>query len=412
MEPKKWAVKAGQLARANEELVGLNQAADQKNAHQPFLDLESFQGFVNHVRATAEDILFLRGQTSVPTNAVIDPEQGGRGEPGDDETYEDAVYALNQRFKGKGGGKGGGRKGPEPERRAPREDKCGNCGGAHLTVNCTKPRIAISDRLCHSCGKPGHISSKCPNRGGKGAVKAVDEPGQEPDPFFGCVTSQTTSRRTPPSKPKPSVRTLASVAKFVPTAVQNRFASLATGSAAKPDTHVAAATRRPYIVGAVKATDEYGAATTRLKAGPRNVSLTAVEEGVRGAMGVPSDEAHPAETPQAKSTRTLAQAQPPRADGRRASGQRLVRSVGELKAIMKQRKCVDDGTEAVTAVRSPINAVMDCQDGEPLNSEDDISEDALLQNFNSTVQDPLYRVDDEHGNHNHTHESKHGIVKG
>ena len=32
MEPKKWAVKAGQLARANEELVGLNQAADQKNA--------------------------------------------------------------------------------------------------------------------------------------------------------------------------------------------------------------------------------------------------------------------------------------------------------------------------------------------------------------------------------------------
>ena len=90
---------------------------------------ESFQGFVNHVRATAEDILFLRGQTSLPTNAVMaDPQlQAKPNDPEDDESYDDAIAAINQRFKGRGKGNRKGREGNGE--RPPREDKCGNCGG-------------------------------------------------------------------------------------------------------------------------------------------------------------------------------------------------------------------------------------------------------------------------------------------
>ena len=113
---------------------------------------------------------------------------------------------------------------------------------------CPKPRIPLSDRLCHSCGKPGHISSLCPTR--KASVKAVDEqqPGAEPDPFFGCVTAGAPYRK-PSSKPRPSARTMATVARFKPTSVSNRFASLATVWAGTSDQDVAAATRRPHIAG-------------------------------------------------------------------------------------------------------------------------------------------------------------------
>ena len=143
----------------------------------------TFPAFVTHVRATAEDILFIRGQSSLPARTV-DEQYAEPEAPQKDESYEEAIAAVNARWKGKGGRKGDS-KGDRGGKGGDREAKCGNCGGAHLTAACSKPRIAMEDRLCHGCGKPGHVRAICPNN--RKGVKAANEPSEEPDCDFGCV---------------------------------------------------------------------------------------------------------------------------------------------------------------------------------------------------------------------------------
>ena len=93
------------------------------------------------------------------------------------------ILAVQNRFKrfastkgrskgansgGKGSGKGGNpwQDGNATLPGAARKPKCANCGlENHETKDCRRPRLAMGDRLCHDCGKPGHISKNCPNKG-------------------------------------------------------------------------------------------------------------------------------------------------------------------------------------------------------------------------------------------------------
>ena len=61
------------------------------------------------------------------------------------------------------------REGAREERRP---DRCINCGGNHRSSDCTKGRTEKKDRPCWNCGKPGHLSSQCPE---KKSLKTFEE---------------------------------------------------------------------------------------------------------------------------------------------------------------------------------------------------------------------------------------------
>ena len=65
--------------------------------------------------------------------------------------------------------------------------KCGNCGGAHDTTECKKPRIALDKRACFEGEGIGHNARDCPKKVQNG-VKNVNEEGEATDSWFGCVT--------------------------------------------------------------------------------------------------------------------------------------------------------------------------------------------------------------------------------
>jgi hypothetical protein len=94
---------------------------------------ESFSNFVEHVRITAQSILFHKGKFSVPVNAVAAPQEEYGPEYPPCGSYDEEVLALNRRF-GKGGGKGGGKgdRGSKGGGKGDRPLKCTNCGPCFL----------------------------------------------------------------------------------------------------------------------------------------------------------------------------------------------------------------------------------------------------------------------------------------
>ncbi len=152
---------------------------------------EDFNAFKNHVRTTANTVLYHRGKVASSLNNVAEPTDV------EEETYEDAILAVNKRFSRNGGGAGprkppatGG--GDQP----PRALKCLNCGDeGHLTLKCPKPRVEAGQRPCFGCGKKGHIARNCPDRTGSGgrggnsrAVRNVDEPEKDEQDYTFCVS--------------------------------------------------------------------------------------------------------------------------------------------------------------------------------------------------------------------------------
>ena len=96
-------------------------------------------------------------------------------------SIEDMLAAIERlqkknggRFQRRDGGRererreGGGGGGRERERDPSRPRRCPNCGDSH-SGRCTKPQVALNDRKCFGCGKPGHISARCPNKDKKNA---------------------------------------------------------------------------------------------------------------------------------------------------------------------------------------------------------------------------------------------------
>ncbi len=186
---------------------------------------ETFGQFTMHVRNTANAILFHRGKAhSSPYNVGESTESPG----GAEETYEEAMMALNRRFNRNGNG-GGTRPGGQPPAnpggpRAPRPPRCVNCGGDHLAAQCTKARVDVADRPCYICGKPKHLARDCPdkktlgnrgsrNQGQRSAVRTVTE--NEDDDYFGLMDLKDTDGFTKIPvrqwrKPQPTERTLGS----------------------------------------------------------------------------------------------------------------------------------------------------------------------------------------------------------
>ena len=140
---------------------------------------ETFAAFKNHIRTTANSMLYHRGKMT-PLNSFQEEDHVNEGE---DWEYNEAIAAVHKKF-GKGGGGGGGYR-YEPRTFTKGKSKgdkgdgkgtlrCGNCGAEHSTRNCTKPRLPNEQRLCFGCGEPGHMSRNCPKKG-KGPLKNVDE---------------------------------------------------------------------------------------------------------------------------------------------------------------------------------------------------------------------------------------------
>ncbi len=203
---------------------------------------ETFGQFTAHVRNTANAILFHRGKATSSLNNVG---EAVRRQNGADETYEDAIMAVNRKFNRTGGAGGGGRPGGAPrgadDRRGP---QCVNCGGEHLAVRCPKPRVDPADRPCYICGKPKHVARDCPERKGTGkgssgrgpnnrSMKSITE--DEEEDFFGCLDVdkekgfKTVATRRP-RKPQPAERNLGS---FMPpgppkptVSLKNSFSAL------------------------------------------------------------------------------------------------------------------------------------------------------------------------------------------
>ncbi len=112
----------------------------------------------------------------------------------------------------------------EQAQRRPR--KCPNCGEEHEARACPKPPVAIADRRCWTCNKPGHSSRDCKEKGSlraieDGPVHAVTIPSTL-GAFF-IVDEDGYQKVGPgrrPRKPMPTARTLANVVH------KNTFAAL------------------------------------------------------------------------------------------------------------------------------------------------------------------------------------------
>ena len=141
------------------------------------------------------------------------------------ENVDDLVAAFQDHQAGRG------RRPYVPPRRpgaprreaAPRRDavpprrprKCPNCGEEHEARVCPKPPVALADRKCWGCGKPGHSSRDCKE---KGSLKAIEDGpiaavSSGLGGFFlvdedGCQQVESRGR---PRRPMPMARTLANV---------------------------------------------------------------------------------------------------------------------------------------------------------------------------------------------------------
>ena len=97
--------------------------------------------------------------------------------------------------------------------RGQRGMKCANCQSElHSTRDCPKPRIPEDQRLCHGCGKPGHIRAKCPNnRTQSRGIKAVENAEEDEYTFmvdFECQDCEWTYQKNAKRGPKPRTITI------------------------------------------------------------------------------------------------------------------------------------------------------------------------------------------------------------
>ncbi len=197
---------------------------------------ESYSAFTAHVKSTASAILFHRGKLRSPLNAVAE----------DEEDYDRAINAVNRKFgRGAGGPGGGGRPRPgaapaggrtsgPPRGPSDRPLRCPSCRGEHAIADCKKPRVPVADRLCYTCGGK-HMARNCPEHPRKrqegGAIRAVEEPGQDGDVCFamchGHLDHEGFKKVEHRSKGKP-MPTKITMADFmpVPTPVSNSFDAL------------------------------------------------------------------------------------------------------------------------------------------------------------------------------------------
>ncbi len=174
---------------------------------------EKFSDFKNHIRTTANSMLYHRGKVH-PINAIdaqVNEEPGGEYDDEYADELQQAIGAVMRKYgkgKGKGwggkggggfggaGGAGGGPKGGfggkanNGGKGHGSQPKCANCGGDHDRRACPKAEVPVSQRPCHGCGEAGHIARFCPNK--KQPIKAVDEVAPAPAPApetsqFGCI---------------------------------------------------------------------------------------------------------------------------------------------------------------------------------------------------------------------------------
>ena len=143
---------------------------------------EPFSAFRDHVRASANDVLYHRGKLSRPLQNVNDEDAETT------DKLENIVGAImkkmgyqhgrnaaaGRREQARPGGAGGD---------SARKPKCANCSSEkHATADCDKPKVPFDKRPCHLCGKPGHTASRCRSKGRGANAVEEDENG---NPYFG-----------------------------------------------------------------------------------------------------------------------------------------------------------------------------------------------------------------------------------
>ena len=91
--------------------------------------------------------------------------------------YTDELLWLKGKGKGSKGKDKGKGKGKDV---AP---ICANCGGkGHTIQQCKEKLKPWSERPCHRCGKPGHLSVNCPTKNSKGTHLAESDTAQPQTP--------------------------------------------------------------------------------------------------------------------------------------------------------------------------------------------------------------------------------------
>ncbi len=174
---------------------------------------ESYTDFRNHIKSSANTILYHRGKFKAPLHMVEGQAEGHLAIAKADNRIDEIMAILNKMgFRPRGGQqsdrgrlqlRGAGAPGPND-----RPMKCINCGSTdHLTRACTKAEVPKDKRPCWKCGKPGHLGRDC--RSG-GATKLVDEPANGERECFGLFDHEGFAVVKKKSRPMPKGATLGS----------------------------------------------------------------------------------------------------------------------------------------------------------------------------------------------------------